>query len=273
MPLRRDSFKFISSKLSTISFQLLCNKEKNPRYSTRGPTASIGDRSGAPLTSMTPSGSIPSGPPWSLWENNASVSDGPVTDRPSRCSGTVPAGRPDALPEPSAHRTNVPRLPPPFPGAPAGGGGEMAAAAQCELRRSAGRQRGRGGGGGEEGGRGEREPPAALRYPHPSASASLARAPPLGLRKSGTAGGEGGRRRHSASRPRLSPAPRTWPRLPPGLKAGARGGKGRNRWRKIKREISTRNKSAAVTSRSAQGWIGSKTSPFLEIGSCEGDQQ
>lgn len=155
MPLRRDSFKFISSKLSTISFQLLCNKEKNPRYSTRGPTASIGDRSGAPLTSMTPSGSIPSGPPWSLWENNASVSDGPVTDRPSRCSGTVPAGRPDALPEPSAHRTNVPRLPPPFPGAPAGGGGEMAAAAQCELRRSAGRQRGRGGGvGGRKGGGG-----------------------------------------------------------------------------------------------------------------------
>lgn len=127
MPLRRDSFKFISSKLSTISFQLL---------------------------SMTPSGSIPSGPPWSLWENNASVSDGPVTDRPSRCSGTVPAGRPDALPEPSAHRTNVPRLPPPFPGAPAGGGGEMAAAAQCELRRSAGRQRGRGGVGGRKGGGG-----------------------------------------------------------------------------------------------------------------------
>lgn len=203
MPLRRDSFKFISSKLSTISFQLLCNKEKNPRYSTRGPTASIGDRSGAPLTSMTPSGSIPSGPPWSLWENNASVSDGPVTDRPSRCSGTVPAGRPDALPEPSAHRTNVPRLPPPFPGAPAGGGGEMAAAAQCELRRSAGRQRGRGGGWG--GGRGAGGAGAAGRAALP---------PPVRVsksRESSTPGiaqiGHRGRRGRKAPAQRLEAAP------------------------------------------------------------------
>lgn len=175
MPLRRDSFKFISSKLSTISFQLL---------------------------SMTPSGSIPSGPPWSLWENNASVSDGPVTDRPSRCSGTVPAGRPDALPEPSAHRTNVPRPPPPFPGAPAGGGGEMAAAAQCELRRSAGRQCGRGGWGGGRGAGGA------------GAAGRAALPPPVRVsksRESSTPGiaqiGHRGRRGRKAPAQRLEAAP------------------------------------------------------------------
>lgn len=68
MPRRRDSFKFISSKLSTISFQLLYKlKKKKKRINRMYKLTSPEFQNPHPfLTSMTPSGSIPSGPPCSL---------------------------------------------------------------------------------------------------------------------------------------------------------------------------------------------------------------